>query len=147
MLVVMDQTCALFPTWKQVYPCPGFCSEAAGSEQGLAVCWLTHMLSAQLLSRVRLCDPRDCSPPGSSVHGILQGRVLEWVTISSCRGSSRPGLEPGSPVLQADSLLLSHHGSPCCTCASRELWTGWQEAVPSAMGSLVVNVPATAASD
>ena len=35
-----------------------------------------------------LCDPMDCSPPGSSVHGILQARILEWVTISSSRGSS-----------------------------------------------------------
>ena len=37
-----------------------------------------------------LCDPVDCSPPGSSVHGILQARILEWVAISFCRGSSRP---------------------------------------------------------
>ena len=35
-----------------------------------------------------LCDPVDCSPPGSSVHGVLQGRILEGVTISSSRGSS-----------------------------------------------------------
>ena len=37
-----------------------------------------------------LCDPMDCSLPGSSVHGILQARILEWVTISSSRGSSQP---------------------------------------------------------
>ena len=37
-----------------------------------------------------LCDPMDCSPPGSSVHGILQTRTLEWVAISFSRGSSRP---------------------------------------------------------
>ena len=37
-----------------------------------------------------LCDPVDCSPPGSSVHGILQARILEWVTISLSRGSSQP---------------------------------------------------------
>ena len=37
-----------------------------------------------------LCDPMDCSLPGSSVHGILQARILEWVAISSFRGSSRP---------------------------------------------------------
>ena len=37
-----------------------------------------------------LCDPTDCSPPGSSVHGISQTRTLEWVAISSSRGSSRP---------------------------------------------------------
>ena len=41
-----------------------------------------------LLSRVRLCDPVDCSPPGSSVHGILQARILEWVAIPFTRGSS-----------------------------------------------------------
>ena len=35
-----------------------------------------------------LCDPMDCSPPGSSVHGILQARILEWVAMSSSRGSS-----------------------------------------------------------
>ena len=37
-----------------------------------------------------LCDPMDCSPPGSSVHGILQARILEWVAISFSRGSSAP---------------------------------------------------------
>ena len=37
-----------------------------------------------------LCDPMDCNPPGSSVHGILQARILEWVAIPSSRGSSRP---------------------------------------------------------
>ena len=37
-----------------------------------------------------LCDPMDCSPPGSSVHEIFQARILEWVTISFCRGSSQP---------------------------------------------------------
>ena len=35
-----------------------------------------------------LCDPMDCSPPGFSVHGILQARILEWVAMSSSRGSS-----------------------------------------------------------
>ena len=37
-----------------------------------------------------LCDPMDCSPPGSSVHGILQARILKWVAMLSFRGSSRP---------------------------------------------------------
>ena len=37
-----------------------------------------------------LCDPMDCSPPGSSVHGIFQARILEWVAISFSRGSSQP---------------------------------------------------------
>ena len=39
---------------------------------------------------VTLCDPVDCSLPGSSVHGILQARILEWVAIAFSRGSSRP---------------------------------------------------------
>ena len=37
-----------------------------------------------------LCDPVECSPPGSSAHGILQARILEWGAISFSRGSSRP---------------------------------------------------------
>ena len=44
---------------------------------------------AQLLSHVWLCNPMDCSPPDSFVHGISQGRILEWVVILF-RGSSRP---------------------------------------------------------
>ena len=52
-----------------------------------------------------LCDPIDYSLPGSSVHGILQARILEWVAIHFSRGPSRPRIEPRSPALQADSLL------------------------------------------
>ena len=44
-----------------------------------------------------LSDPMDCSPPSSSVHGVFQARVLESVAMSS-RGSSRPRIEPASPV-------------------------------------------------
>ena len=36
------------------------------------------------------CDPMDCSPPGSSVHGLLQARILEWVAVPFSRGSSQP---------------------------------------------------------
>ena len=66
-----------------------------------------------------LCSPRDCSPPGSSVHGILQARILEWVAITSSRGSSQPGdwthVFCASLTFQIDSLPLSHHlGSPDC---------------------------------
>ena len=54
---------------------------------------------------VRLfCDPMDYNPLGSSVHGILQAKVLEWVASSFSWGSSEPGIEPRSPTLQADSL-------------------------------------------
>ena len=71
---------------------------------------------AQSLSCVWLfCDPMDCSPPGSSVHGISQAGILEWVAISSSRGSSQPGMKPmslSSLHRQVDSLPLSHQGSP-----------------------------------
>ena len=55
-------------------------------------------------SCLTLCDPVDCSPPGSSVHGILQARVLEWVPFPSPGNLPNPGIEPGSPALQADAL-------------------------------------------
>ena len=42
-----------------------------------------------MLSRVRLCNPMDYSPPGSSVHGIIPARILEWVVISYSRASSQ----------------------------------------------------------
>ena len=57
----------------------------------------------------------DCSPPGSSVHGILQARILEWVAIPFSRGSSQgshPGIEAGAPTLQEDSLLSDPPGEP-----------------------------------
>ena len=56
-----------------------------------------------------LCDPMDYSPPGSSVRGILQARILEWVAISFSRGSSQPRDRPGSPALQADALSSEPH--------------------------------------
>ena len=65
-----------------------------------------------------LCDPIDCSPPGSSVHGISQARILEWVTISSSRGSSWP----------RDRTCFSH-----VSCISRQILyhcTTW-EALPN----------------
>ena len=43
-----------------------------------------------LQSRPTLCNPLDCSQPGSSVHGTLQARILEWVAMPSCKGSSQP---------------------------------------------------------
>ena len=51
--------------------------------------WCVHACSVTLSCPV-LCDPMDCSLPGSSVHGILQARILEWVAISSFRESSQP---------------------------------------------------------
>ena len=55
-----------------------------------AIINLDSIFKVKLLSRVRLCESVDCSLPGSSVHGILQARILEWVAISFSRGSSQP---------------------------------------------------------
>ena len=41
-----------------------------------------------------LCDPMDYSPPGSSVHEILQARILEWVAMPSSKDLSEPGIKP-----------------------------------------------------
>ena len=51
-----------------------------------------------------LCNPMVCTPPGSSVYGIFQARILEWVSIHFSRGSSNSGTAFGSPTLQADPL-------------------------------------------
>ena len=57
-----------------------------------------------------LCDPMDCSPPGSSVHGILQTRILEWVAMPSSRGSS----------WARDRTLVS-----CVSCIASGFFTHW----------------------
>ena len=48
--------------------------------------WVPQITCVCVESSLTLCDPVDCSPPGSSVHGILQARILEWVAISYSRG-------------------------------------------------------------
>ena len=76
------------------------------------------VLVAQLC--LTLCDPMDCSPPGSSAHGILQARVLEWVAIPFSRGSSQPRDRSGSPALQADSLQSEPLEKPMYICIKHQ---------------------------
>ena len=59
-----------------------------------------------------LCDPIDWGLPGSSVHRILQARILEWVEISFSRGSSRPRDQTGSPALETEVSELPR--KPSC---------------------------------
>ena len=54
----------------------------------VCVCVCVCVCAKSLQSCPTLWDPMDCSPPGSSVHGILQARILEWVAMPSSRGSS-----------------------------------------------------------
>ena len=75
-------------------------------------CTFTYVLVLSCFRRVRLCNPMDCSPRGSSVHGILPARILQWVAMPFSRGSSQPRDQTHVFCVQADSLLLSHLGSP-----------------------------------
>ena len=62
-------------------------------------------LKVKVKSCLTLWDPMDCSLPGSSIHGILQARILEWVAIPSPGDLPDPETEAGSPALQTDTLL------------------------------------------
>ena len=66
-------------------------------------------------SCLTLCDPIDCIPPGSSVHGIFRQEHKIGLPLTPPGDLPDSGIEPVSPVssaLQADSLVLSHWGSP-----------------------------------
>ena len=79
---------------------------------------ISYVLCLVAQSCPALCDPMECSPPGSSVHGDSPARIMEWVAMPFCRGSSKdrrswkdlPGIEPRFPTLQADSLLSEPPG-------------------------------------
>ena len=68
-----------------------------------------------------LWDPVHCSPPGSSVHGILQAKILEWVAIPFSRGSSWPGVKPKSPACRQILYQLSQPGKPPCFKGLQEI--------------------------
>ena len=87
-------------------------------------------------SSLTLCNPMDCSWSGSSVHGILQARILEWVAISFSRGSCQPRDQTWSPALQADSLLLSRRERHCFIYNS-PIWLYYFESDPK--GTFLVN--------
>ena len=82
-------------------------------------------------SCLTLCDPMDCIPPGSSVHGILQARILEWVAIPFSRASSQPRDRTWCPALQADSLLSEPPGKPSYRLHKRQMPFSAFEKAPS----------------
>ena len=74
-------------------------------------------------SSLTFCNRMDCSLPGSSVHGILQARVLEWVAISFSRGSSQPR-DQTHVSCTGRWILVGHPGSPhvhLCCCSVTQL--------------------------
>ena len=66
------------------------CCKMIFSKQNENLIWEYVRACKSLQSYPTLCDSMDCSPPGFSVHRILQARILEWVAMPSSRGSSRP---------------------------------------------------------
>ena len=89
---------------------PGVANQAFHNPSPFQTCMRTCVLSGPAL-----CDPMDCNLLDSSVHGILQARILEWVAISSSRIFPTQGSNPCLLCLlpwQADSLPLHHLGSP-----------------------------------
>ena len=116
-------------SWDRDLPCPNFVGIQARTSKSH---WTSHWSSGclnfilvylsgplwyypgvcvyvcvQSLGRVWLfCNPMDCSPPGSSVLGILQTRILEWVVLSHSGGSSRP--RDGTLVCCIDGWFLDH---------------------------------------
>ena len=63
-----------------------------------------------------LRNPMNCSPPGSSVHGILYARILEWVAMLTSGDLPNPGIEPVSPALRTDTLPSEPPGKPLVLC-------------------------------
>ena len=81
-------------------------------------------LLSQLLSHIQLfCDPMDCRLPGSSVHGISQARILEWVAVSISGGLPDPRMEPTSPAL-AGEFFIPLSGSSVCNAGDPGLIPG-----------------------
>ena len=82
------------------------------------------VLAARLC--LTLCDPVDCSPLGSSVHGNLQPRILEWAAMPSSRRSSwlGDGTCNSLGLLQTGSLLLMPPGKPLDIVSENKKWYG-----------------------
>ena len=88
------------------------CHWLLGHENNTEIVWQMvmpcHAKSLQLC--LTLCDPMDYSLPGSSVHGILQARILEWVAMPSSRGSSQP--RDWTHVYCGSCIYSRHRASP-----------------------------------
>ena len=84
--------------------------DSPGKNTGMGCHFLLQCMKVKSESEVRqscptLGDPMDCSPPGSSVHGIFQARILEWVAFPSPVDLPDPGIKPG--LLHCRQILYS----------------------------------------
>ena len=90
-----------------------------------AKCKTKKLLLLSHFSHVRLCDPIDVSPPGSSVPGILQARILEWVDISFPPPMHACILSHFSRVRLCVTLWTAAHQAPLSTGFSRQEYWSW----------------------
>ena len=109
--------CSSWRLWKGILPCllsaPG--GYSITSTSAFIFMWLPVSLVCPWY--VWLCNPVDCSPPGSSIHGILQARILAWVAIPFSGGSSQPGDWTQVSCIAGRALPSEPPGNPCF-CAS-----------------------------
>ena len=74
------------------------------------------------------CDPMNCSPPGSCVHGIFQARILEWAAMPSSRGSPQPRDQTRNTHISCIGKCILYHschlGSPCYPAVPSQFLTG-----------------------
>ena len=89
-----------------------------------ALCALAHACAKLIQSCPTLCAPMDCSPPGFSVHGILQARTLEWVAISFSNACISREAKDSALLSNRDAGLLEPpertHGRPASSSVWRE---------------------------
>ena len=92
-------------------PEKAFCQQLT-LKTGAILRYTSHFNCLVAQSCSTLCNPMDYKPPGSSVHGILQARILEWVAISFSRGSSQPRMKFSSPALAGEFFTTEPAGKP-----------------------------------
>ena len=90
--------------------------------RGLHTCMHACSVAQSCLT---LCDPMDHSPPGSSVHGTSQVRILEWVAFPPPGDLPDPRIQPASPALQVNSLPLSHQEA--LPAFGLHFWLKWKD--------------------
>ena len=112
-----------------------------------SMCFSLVVHAKLLQSCPTLCDPMDYSPPGSSVHGILQARILEWVAMPSSRGSSQPRDQSQCLLCFLDCRQILYHWTTGKTIAplgwcnfSNKCYHVWFRA--SLVAQMVKNPPA-----
>ena len=114
-LLQLSHSCTPFPAQSAPHPSSSSldmlvpCLGSPHPRPADHLCWAVLCLVTR--SCPALCDPMDCSPLGSSVHGILQARILEWVGMPSFRGSSQP----------RDQTQVSHIAGGFLTISSLKL--------------------------